>query len=152
AGAVTARARAMLYPERIQFFGQTADPVAALAGADIFFYPLQADHFGTAENALVEAMSLGLVPVVMNNPAEMAIVQDGGTGFVARSVEECAGILQLLLASPELREKVSRNAARHVAQTRMPAISAQAFATLWQGLTKERKTICDFRTVVGENP
>ncbi len=34
-------------------------PAAALANADIFFYPLQPDHYGTAENALVEAMSLG---------------------------------------------------------------------------------------------
>ena len=71
---------------------------------DIFFYPLQPDHYGTAENALVEAMSLGLMPVVLDNPAEMAIVRDGETGFVARSIERCTALLQTLLASPGLRE------------------------------------------------
>ena len=90
---VAARARAMRHPERIHFGGQTAEPATALAAADIFFYPLQRDHYGTAENALIEAMSLGLAPVVLDNPAEMAIVRDGETGFVARSIEECAGIV-----------------------------------------------------------
>ena len=37
-------------------------PAVALSDADIFFYPLQPDHYGTAENALIEAMSLGLTP------------------------------------------------------------------------------------------
>ena len=82
-GQVAAAARAMRRPERINFRGETANAVTALADADIFFYPLQPDHYGTAENALIEAMSLGLVPVVMNNPAERAIVRDGETGFIA---------------------------------------------------------------------
>jgi len=49
----------MRHPERIEFCGETAEPAAALSDADIFFYPLQPDHYGTAENALIEAMSLG---------------------------------------------------------------------------------------------
>jgi glycosyltransferase involved in cell wall biosynthesis len=102
-GAVAARARAMRHPERIQFGGQTSDPAVALSRADIFFYPLQPDHYGTAENSLVEAMSLGLCPVVLNNPAEQAIIRHGETGFVAQSIDECAELLQMLLAtSPKI--------------------------------------------------
>ena len=149
-GAVVARARAMRHPERISFGGQTAEPAAALSGADLFFYPLQHDHYGTAENALIEAMSLGLVPVVLNNPAEMAIVRHGETGFVAHSIEECAALLQELLSSPDLREQLSRNAMRHVAETRTPARSAQDFVALWQGLLGELKKLCNFRDIVGK--
>ena len=87
-GAVAARAKAMRYPNRVEFMGPTSDPEAALANADIFFYPLQREHHGTAENALVEAMSLGLAPLVLDNPAEKAIVRDGQTGFIASSIEE----------------------------------------------------------------
>ncbi len=152
AGEVAARARAMRHPERIHFAGHTADPAAALASADIFFYPLQADHYGTAENALVEAMSLGLVPVVMSNPAEMAIVRHGETGLVGRSIDECAAMLQTLLASPKSLKEMSANAARHIAETRTPARSAREFTALWQGLLGEPKTISDFRAVVGESP
>jgi glycosyltransferase involved in cell wall biosynthesis len=59
-GPVAARARAMRYPRRVSFMGQAPDSSVALENADIFLYPLQRDHFGTAESALVEAMSLGL--------------------------------------------------------------------------------------------
>ena len=88
-GEVAARARAMCYPERVQFRGQTDAPALAMSEAEIFFYPLQADHYGTSENALIEAMSLGLAPLVLNNPAEMAIIRDGETGIIAHSIDEC---------------------------------------------------------------
>ena len=152
ASPVLARARAMRYPERIEFGGETADPAFALSEADIFFYPLQPDHYGTAENALVEAMSLGLTPVVLNNPAEMAIVRDAKTGFVARSIEECVSLLQMLLLLPDLRERISRNAIRNVAETRTPAQSALDFMILWLGLLSEPAQYCDFRAAIGESP
>ena len=92
-----------------------------------FFYPLQREHYGTAENALIEAMSLGSTALVLNNPAEMAIIRDAETGFIAASVEELASLLQNLLLLPEVREKISANAVRHIAKTRTPVISAQDF-------------------------
>ena len=151
-GPVAARARAMRHPERIEFCGETADPVAALSQADIFFYPLQPDHSGTAESALVEAMSLGLTPVVLNNPAEMVIVSDCKTGFVARSIEECTSLLQMLLLLPDVREKISQNAIRHVAETRTAAQSALDFMILWLGLLSEPARPCDFQFAIGETP
>ena len=151
-GAVTARAQAMHRPERAVFMGETATPAAALADAGIFFYPLQPDHYGTAENALVEAMSLGLTPVVLNNPAEMAIVRDGETGFVASSIAECVSILQTMILVPEVGDKLSRNAIRYVAETRTPAHSARDFMILWLGLLSESARHCDFRGAIGSTP
>jgi glycosyltransferase involved in cell wall biosynthesis len=151
-GPVMARARAMRHPQRITFHGETAEPAAALANAEIFFYPLQPDHYGTAENALIEAMSLGLVPVVMNNAAETAIVADGETGFVARSVDEAASLLQMLLSSPDVRDRVSRHAVAHVAHCRMPEHSARDFMVLWLGLLAKSPRHCDFRGAIGESP
>lgn len=151
-GAVATRARAMRHPERVVFRGETADPAAALAGADIFFYPLQPDHYGTAENALVEAMSLGLTPVVLDNPAERCLVRDGETGFIANSVDECMSLVQMLLLLPELRDQISANAARHIAETRTPAQSVRDFMILWLGLMAEPATHCDFRGAIGESP
>jgi glycosyltransferase involved in cell wall biosynthesis len=151
-GAVVARAQTMRHPERIHFGGQTNEPENALSGADIFFYPLQPDHYGTAENALVEAMSVGLAPVVLNNPAEMAIVRDGETGFVARSIEECAALLQKLLAAPELQQRIARNAIRHVAETLTPERSARELLALWQDLMSDPKRSSNFRGVVGDCP
>jgi hypothetical protein len=150
--AAVQRARAMRHAERFMFGGQTTDPASALGQADIFFYPLRRDHYGTAENALVEAMSLGLVPVVLDNPAERAIVRHGETGFVARSIEQCTALLQTLLSSPDTLLRVSDNAKRHVAATRTPERSARDFATLWQSLLDEPKRYRDFRSIIGDSP
>lgn len=152
AGDVAARARAMQHPERIVFRGQTAEPARALSEADIFFYPLRHDHYGTAENALIEAMSLGLVPVVLGNAAERAIVRDGETGFIARSIDEAASLLDLLLALPELRERLSRNAAAQIAMMRTPRQSAHDFMVIWLGLIAKAPRLSDFARAVGATP
>jgi glycosyltransferase involved in cell wall biosynthesis len=149
---VVAQAARMRHLERIVFHGHTADPAGALAEADIFFYPLRANHYGTAENALIEAMSLGLVPVVMANPAELAIVRDGVTGLVAHSVAECTSHLQMLLASPQMRATMAQAATQDVAATRTPEISAHQFVELWQGLLKEPPRPHDFRATIGDTP
>jgi glycosyltransferase involved in cell wall biosynthesis len=151
-GRVTARARSMRHPERVIFCGHAAEAAVALSGANIFFYPLQPHHYGTAENALIEAMSLGLVPVVLDNPAETATVRHGVTGFVARSIDECVTLLQMLLCSPDVRAHVSRNAMAVVSESRSPARSASQFMELWQGLSAEPKQSFNFRPIIGDGP
>lgn len=128
---------AMRHPERIALRGHTLDPVSALADADIFFYPLRRGHYGTGENALVEAMTMGLVPVVLDNPAETKIVDHGTSGFVAHSIDECVSFLKRLVQSPSLCEQMGMNAARE-AQTKSPAHAALAFVALWAKLLAER--------------
>src|SRR6476646_8902798 len=152
AGEVAARAKAMRHPQRVNFMGQASDSSAALANADVFFYPLQRDHYGTAENALVEAMSLGLAPLVLDNPAERAIVQDGQTGFIASSIDEIGSLLEMLLLLPDIREKISRNAIRAMTETRSPAMSAQDFMLLWLGMLAEPARVCDFASAIGSTP
>ncbi len=151
-GEVARCAAAMRHPGRIRFRGHTDDPFSAMAAADIFFYPLQPDHYGTAENALIEAMSLGLVPVVMDNPAERTIVNHCATGFVAGSISECVEWLYMLMQSPRLRHVVGGSARRAVSQSRAPELSAQAFSELWRELRNEPKQVPDFRAVVGDSP
>ena len=152
AGEIVVKAAAMRHPDRIRLMGQTADPGAALCRSRIFFYPLQPDHYGTAENALIEAMSLGLVPVVLANPAECAIVRQGQTGFIAGSIGECVGILDMLLADPERVAEVGANA-REVASTAFTARrSAKQFIDLWSGLLRQDKRLHDFRRITGSTP
>jgi glycosyltransferase involved in cell wall biosynthesis len=133
-------AAAMRHPERIALRGHTLDPVSALAEADIFFYPLRRDHYGTGENALVEAMSMGLVPVVLDNPAETKIVAHGKSGLVAHTIDECVSYLRRLVRAPSLREEMGAKAARE-AQTKSPARSANAFVALWASLIAENSNV-----------
>lgn len=151
-GEVATRAQAMKHSERIQFFGETTDARHALSQADIFFYPLRPDHYGTAENSLVEAMSLGLAPVVLNNPAERAIVRHGETGLIGQSIEECAFLLQKLTSSPDLRTRIGANAARDVSENKTPAQAANDLMILWLGMLAEPKRVPDFRAAIGDTP
>lgn len=137
---VAACAAAMRHPERIVLRGHTLDPVSALAEADIFFYPLRPDHYGTGENALVEAMSMGLVPVVLDNPAETKIVTHGKSGFVAHTIDECVSYLKRLVRARSLREAMGASAAA-AAQTKSPARSADAFVALWADLLAETSNV-----------
>lgn len=130
----------MRHPARIALRGHTLYPGSALAEADILFYPLRRDHYGTAENALVEAMSMGVVPAVLDNPAERKIVAHGSSGFVAHTIEECVSYLRQLVRTPSLRRAMAANAARD-AQTKSPARSANAFVALWTGLLAERSSM-----------
>jgi glycosyltransferase involved in cell wall biosynthesis len=133
-------AAAMRHPGRIKLRGHTLDPASALAQADILFYPLRRDHYGTAENALVEAMSMGLVPVVLDNPAEMKIVAHGKSGFVAHTIDECVSCLRRLVQETSLREQMGAGAVRAV-QTKSPARSANAFVALWASLIRETSNV-----------
>jgi glycosyltransferase involved in cell wall biosynthesis len=129
---VAAAAAAMRRPGRVKLRGQTSDPRGALSDASIFFYPLRRDHYGTGESALIEAMSLGLVPVVLDNPAEAAIVRHGETGLVVSSIEEAVAGVRQLAQDEVLRGDLSRNAARDVDWTRSPSASAAQFVALWR--------------------
>ncbi|MEM1047521.1 MAG: glycosyltransferase family 4 protein [Pseudomonadota bacterium] len=97
-----------------RFHGFVEDPGAALAGIDIFVYLLNPMHYGTAENALLEAMACGAVPVVLDNPCERNIVENGKTGIVVSSVAEFAEAVRFLDADRGSAETMSRKAAETV--------------------------------------
>ena len=151
-GEAAARLRSMRFPQRIILRGQIADPRAALAEAEIFFYPLQPGHYGTAENVLIEAMSLGLTAIVLNNPAECAIIHDGVNGLIGGSIAECTTLLQNMLASPGRRAEIGQNAMRDVSSTRTPELSAKAFVKFWWDMLTEPVRLPNFRGAVGDTP
>ncbi|MGV8938293.1 MAG: glycosyltransferase family 4 protein [Allorhizobium sp.] len=151
-GEAARKAAAMAHPARVVFKGQTADPRAILENAGIFFYPLRDDHYGTAENALIEAMSLGAVPLVMDNPAERAIVTDGETGLVATDVADAARKLRLLLDDPARLARLGDNAMRHSRAHFRPEKSADALEGYYRQLMDTPKSVIDFGTVLGHTP
>ncbi|MDO6962453.1 glycosyltransferase [Rhizobium alvei] len=151
-GAVAQAAAAMRHPHRVMLEGMTGDPAHALSWARIFFYPLRPDHYGTGENALIEAMSLGLVPVVLANPAECAIVRQGQTGFIASSIEECSAIIDRLIDDPQLLQRVGQSAMDEIALSHAPVQAAKRFAALWEHLARLPKRAHAFTPAIGSRP
>lgn len=151
-GEVLRRASAMRRPEAVRFCGQTDDPEAALRQTGIFLYLLQPQHFGTAENALIEAMSLGCVPLVFDNPAERAIVAHGRTGFIEASVSAAAERLQWMVRHPEAVAAMGREAAKAMALTRTPEKTAVDFAQVYRAVLPMAKRKIDFARILGATP
>jgi len=75
--------------DRIKLEGLVEDIKPYLQVADVFLYPLEPTHYGTAEQILGEVMACGIVPIVFNNACEMEIVEDGVTGFVVSTIQQC---------------------------------------------------------------
>ncbi|MCE7030810.1 glycosyltransferase [Jiella avicenniae] len=151
-GAVAARAAAMRHPDRIVFEGHAEDPAEALAGLDALLYLLAADHYGTGENALVEAMSLGLCPLVFANPAERAIVTHGETGIVATSIEDARRWLDWMVDNPSAVARIGAEAARHVGASHSPEASVAAFAAIYAGVMDAPRRPRDFAEALGATP
>lgn len=81
-----------------------------LSSFDVFGYPLIPNHYGTCDQALQEAMMLGVVPVVWSNPMEKYMVKDGVTGIVVGNKEEYATALESLYCDSRLKTALSKNA------------------------------------------
>ena len=151
-GEVLRRASAMRRPEAVRFLGHAGNPGAALRQIGIFLYLLQPHHFGTAENALIEAMSLGCVPLVFDNPAERAIVEHGRTGFVEAGAEAAAERLQWMLRHPAELEAMGREAASAMAATRTARKSADDFIAVCRAVLAMPKRSIDFAAILGSTP
>jgi glycosyltransferase involved in cell wall biosynthesis len=142
----------MKHPGRFRLRGHSDDPLAALSQTSIFLYLLQRSHLGTAENALIEAMSLGCAPLVFNNPCELAIVRDGETGLVARSADHAVELLGWMLDHPEEVARLGRNAQAEVRRLKTPARSFAAFRSLWKSAMSQPKRIPVFTAALGLTP
>lgn len=152
AGRVARRAAAMRHPHRVRFMGHAADPEEILAEPGIFLYLLQPQHFGTAENAVIEAMSLGWAPLVFANPAEAAIVRHGETGYIEQDAAAAARRLAWMMAHPEAVAEVGARAAAEIAATRTPENLARTFEQIYRPILAREKRQTDFSPILGETP
>jgi hypothetical protein len=133
--------QAMQHPERVNFAGQTVDPRAVLEQTAIFF-----------ENALVEAMSVGAVPLVMANPAETAIIRDGENGVVARDPVDAAAKLSHLLQDRKRLQAMSTAAMQDAADLYTARRSANLFENLYGEVMTAPKATSDLASVIGREP
>jgi glycosyltransferase involved in cell wall biosynthesis len=77
------------------------------AGVGSEHYPRRQEHFGMTT---VEAMAYGCVPIVIGLGGQPEIVTHGDDGLLWRSLDELVALTDEVIASPELRARLSRRA------------------------------------------
>ena len=59
-------------------------------------------------------MSLGVIPIVLNNDVEKKIIVNNKNGFVINNLKNLDKILELILKNKKLQKKISSDCIRHV--------------------------------------
>lgn len=93
---------------KIEVFGYVDNVIDFYEGSDIFVYPLRADHYGTGEQVILEALASGLPVVAFNNPAEKAILEKFDNLKLANSISEFIEEVLMLTKSHQKLLKISR--------------------------------------------
>ncbi len=125
----------------VSFTGFVSNPEMLLPAFDVFCYPLARDNYATTENALLEAMAAGLPVIVLNNPAESEIVENGITGIVADDAESLAERTAELCKNEEYRKQLGTTARNAVIHKYDASVNAYSFVdTIESVLDIEKKT------------
>ena len=136
----------------LDFRGYTTDVAAELSAINVLAYLLNPQHYGTAENALLEAMAMGIVPVVLNNPAERNIVEHLRTGLIVSSSGEFADAIEWLAHNPVDRFRIGMQAAASVRERFSPERMEASFRTHYEEVMSEQKRLAPFQDVFGTTP
>jgi hypothetical protein len=128
-----AEARRLGVGDRIDLRGWVEDVGAALAGFDVYGYPLCEDNYSAGELVLQEAMAAGVPPVVLPYGGAARQVEDGRTGLVAADEDDYVAKLELLGADSALRAELGAEAREHALRT----WSADAVARRWAAVYDE---------------
>jgi L-malate glycosyltransferase len=139
-------------PDILQFCGYLNDVEAELAQLDILIYILNPYHYGTAENALLEAMAMGVVPIVLNNKAEMHIVEDGVTGLVVKSPDELAQAVDWLSNNRPEMIAMSNRAMKATKEKYTTEHMEQSLSVLWREMMNEPGKPIQFEGIFGDSP
>lgn len=137
---------------RLEVRGYKTEIADELASFDVLAYLLNPLHYGTAENALLEAMAMGVVPIVLDNPAERHLVQHMETGLVVNSPGEFADALDWLATHQMERARLSVNAAATVRSAFAIERTADGLQCHYEAVRAEDKRSFDFRPVFGQEP
>lgn len=134
---------------RLTFSGYAKDPGQTLSSLNVLAYLLNPEHYGTTENALLEAMAMGIVPIVLDNPAERHIVEHLQTGIIVRNEIEFNKALHWLDGSPDEHMRISKNAAQSVRKRYTKENLASSMHDHYMDVVTGEKKQAPFTTIFG---
>ena len=99
---------------KVHFTGFRSDALSLVAGADVF---VLSSLFGESiTKAVIEAMSLGIPPIITDIPGNVELVENNKSGLIVKSKnpKELKDAIMKLYTNPELRKNLGIEAREHI--------------------------------------
>lgn len=138
--------------DRFEFTGYTDDVGKELARLDVFGYPLNPWHFGSTENAMLEAMVAGVPVVALNQCAEKHLIEHMQTGLLANSKEHYVQLIRYLYENPNERKRIGENARRFVLEEFSLKKATDKVSNVYDAVMRMPKRIFEFDAIFGSEP
>ena len=138
--------------DKFVFKGYVDDLPSELAKLDVVGYLLNPHHHGTTENALLEAMSMGVTPVCINQCAEKYLIKNGVTGYLVNSKQEYATVMGKLYQDKKERLLIGRAAKSHITTVLSLDSTISRLHRVYDSLMQYQKVPMDFDRVFGSTP
>lgn len=138
--------------EKIHIVGFVEDINDWLLSFDIFGYPLNPYHFGTTENSVLEAMTVGLPIVLFDQATEKYIISQNVDGILAKDIEDYTNTVVQLAKDEKLRIKLGKNAVYNVEQKFSFEKNLKNFQKAVKELELEMPQEVNFNSIIGEEP
>lgn len=138
--------------EYFEFTGYCVDVKSQLARMDVFGYPLNKQHFGTTENAILEAMVAKLPVVLLDQNTEKYIVSHLKTGMLVQDKQEYADAIYELYRNPELRTTLGEMARESVLEKYSVQKNVGVFQAGLEKVRQGEKHLIHFREQCGQEP
>ncbi len=120
--------------------------------SSVLLYFLKKDHYGTGENILIECMSSGVIPVVLNNPLERSIIKNNVNGIVLRSNKNLRRALLKLKFNKKFRINLSKKCIKFANANFNIENQVKNFNSLYEKKLMEMKNNFNFNNILGSNP
>jgi glycosyltransferase involved in cell wall biosynthesis len=133
------RARACRVEGAVRFLGACSDPLAALAGVDVFAHPSWAESF---PYVILEAMSMGCPIVATAVGGVPEAITDGDSGMLVPPHDPAAlaDAICALLDDPERRAKLGERARARVAERFSLASMVEGVSDVYEELIDARRS------------
>ena len=138
--------------DRLEFTGFIDNLTEELKTINVLAYILNPEHYGTAENSLIEAMSMGIIPIVLENPAEDYIIDDFYSGIKVQHIKDFKNIIKYLYEHPNVCKWLGINASESVRYRFSIENTVSGLNNHYEQLMKMDKRKIDFKSIFGDTP
>ena len=139
-------------PNEFEFTGFTNDIKTEFERFDVFGYLLNPDHYGSTDNALLEAMGAGMPIIVLNQCGEKHVIKQMETGVIVNNKKEYGQAVNYLYDNPEERKKLGENAKKSALNKFSPQSVMRKLHRQYEIVISKSKKCYQFEEIFGAEP